>query len=177
MKNDLLYASNLGVHGFAFGFLDSKSTVDIDKTRYFADLCNSLGLDFTFHRAFDVVKDQTKALDDLIGCKVRRVLTSGGKITALEGVDQISKLVRQAQEGTIKVMAGAGVTEYNAATIVKSTGITEIHGTFKCRMPSAMALNTASPLDVLGETTDSVYTVDAERVNRVADLTTHDIME
>ena len=36
------------------------------------------GLDLTFHRAFDLIKDQRKALDDLVACRVRRVLSSGG---------------------------------------------------------------------------------------------------
>ncbi len=35
------------------------------------------GLDLTFHRAFDLVKDQRKALDDLVACRVKRVLSSG----------------------------------------------------------------------------------------------------
>lgn len=35
------------------------------------------GLDLTFHRAFDLVKDQRAALNDLVACRVRRVLSSG----------------------------------------------------------------------------------------------------
>ena len=40
--------------------------------------CCPAGLDLTFHRAFDQVKDQRQALDDLVACRVRRVLSSGG---------------------------------------------------------------------------------------------------
>ena len=42
------------------------------------------GLDFTFHRAFDMVRNQRQALDALISCGVPRVLTSGGAHTALQ---------------------------------------------------------------------------------------------
>ena len=42
------------------------------------------GMDFTFHRAFDMVRNQRQALDALISCGVPRVLTSGGAHTALQ---------------------------------------------------------------------------------------------
>lgn len=42
------------------------------------------GLDFTFHRAFDMVRSQRDGLEALIACGVPRVLTSGGAQTALQ---------------------------------------------------------------------------------------------
>jgi hypothetical protein len=45
--------------------------------------CCPAGLDLTFHRAFDQVKDQRQALDDLVACRVRRVLSSGGWVLLL----------------------------------------------------------------------------------------------
>lgn len=42
------------------------------------------GLDFTFHRAFDMVYSQREGLEALVSCGVPRVLTSGGAHTALE---------------------------------------------------------------------------------------------
>lgn len=44
----------------------------------------SVGLELTFHRAFDLVKDQRAALNDLVACRVRRVLSSGGEHQALQ---------------------------------------------------------------------------------------------
>ena len=41
-------------------------------------------LDFTFHRAFDMVRSQQDALEALVSCGVRRVLTSGSAQTALQ---------------------------------------------------------------------------------------------
>lgn len=41
-------------------------------------VCIPAGLELTFHRAFDLVKDQRAALNDLVACRVRRVLSSGG---------------------------------------------------------------------------------------------------
>ena len=42
------------------------------------------GLDFTFHRAFDMVRRQREALEALVSCGVPRVLTSGSAQTALQ---------------------------------------------------------------------------------------------
>lgn len=41
-------------------------------------------LDFTFHRAFDMVRRQREALEALVSCGVPRVLTSGSAQTALQ---------------------------------------------------------------------------------------------
>ena len=38
-----------------------------------------------FHRAFDCVKDEKTAINELIKLNVNRVLTSGLKATAIEG--------------------------------------------------------------------------------------------
>ena len=48
------------------------------------------GLDFTFHRAFDMVRNQRQALDALISCGVSRVLTSGGAHTALQVIPAVT---------------------------------------------------------------------------------------
>lgn len=81
----------------------------------------STGLDLTFHRAFDLVKDQRKALDDLVSCRVRRVLSSGGQQCVMEGLQQLAALVGEGG-GRISVMPGGGVSEENAATVVRVTG-------------------------------------------------------
>ena len=91
----------------------------------------------TFHRAFDVVRDQRAALNELIGCRVRRVLTSGGHSAAVKGIEQLSSLVSEAS-GRISIMPGGGLTEENAAMILQVTGAKEIHGTFRCSIPSTM---------------------------------------
>ena len=49
-------------------------------------------VDFTFHRAFDMVRSQGEALEALVSCGVRRVLTSGGSQTALQVMSPHPKL-------------------------------------------------------------------------------------
>lgn len=58
---------------------------------------------------------------------VERVLTSGGKPTAPEGLLELKRLQELGQTLNILIMAGSGVTIEGISTIVSRTGITEIH--------------------------------------------------
>jgi copper homeostasis protein len=102
----------------------------------------------TFNRAFDVVRDQRRALEDLIACRVPRVLTSGGQTSALQGLEHIRALVEQAN-GRIAVMPGGGITEGNAATVARCSGAAELHGTFRVGASSAMQYVHHPPLFAL----------------------------
>ena len=51
-------------------------------------------LPVTFHRAFDLIRDQEQGLEELMRLKVSRVLTSGGASTAIDGVERIASLGR-----------------------------------------------------------------------------------
>ena len=82
-------------------------------------------LPFTFHRAFDECHDQAAALDTLIALGAGRVLTSGGAPTAIEGVEQIGRLVRQSR-GRIEILPGGGVNAANVRTI-RDAGVRELH--------------------------------------------------
>jgi copper homeostasis protein len=136
-RADVLHAAAAGAAGIVAGFLTPTGTIDTDLTTDFVDLCAALNLNFTFHRAFDVVRDQQAALQALIGCRVPRVLTSGGHKTAYLGIEALSSLV--AEGGSrIAVMAGGGITEDNAATICECTGVRDIHGTFRRSMETGM---------------------------------------
>lgn len=138
IRQDTLNFISHGCNGIVFGFLNPDATIDESLTRHFRDLCYSLDVDTTFHRAFDVVKDQFSALDTLIDCKIPRVLTSGGHETAFQGAERIAQLVAHSEEGTIRIMPGGGITLTNAETIVECTGAQEIHGTFRRAIPSSM---------------------------------------
>ena len=113
-----------GADGFVIGSLTAIATVDERQTRELVDACG--GAPVTFHKAFDVARDQAAALEALIRCGVRRVLTSGGAPTALEGVPVLRALVRQAH-ARITVMAGGKVRAPNARAIVEGTGVGELH--------------------------------------------------
>ena len=63
----------------------------------------------TVHRAFDDVDDQLLALDVLVDAGVARVLTGGGRGTALDGADRVSARWSTHARGRISIMAGGKV--------------------------------------------------------------------
>ncbi len=124
MQYDLRVARELGADGVVFGILTPDGDVDVERMAALVALARPLQV--TCHRAFDMTRDPSRALEDLIGLGVDRVLTSGGENSALEGLDLIGELARQAR-GRIGVMPGGGITERNIGKIVAATAATEVH--------------------------------------------------
>ena len=125
---DVQICKQLGAKGVVVGFLDEKFCVDRAKTEKIANLCGDMEL--TFHRAFDICKDPIGGLETIIGCGYNRILTSGQKLTALEGMPFLKELKERAA-GRIKIMAGSGISAVNAMEIIKTTGVDEIHASCK----------------------------------------------
>jgi copper homeostasis protein len=137
MKYDVEEARRLGANGVVIGLLNPDGTVDTTRTAELIELARPLSV--TFHRAFDMSCDPHEALETLISLGLDRVLTTGQESSALEGLDLITELVRQAA-GRIIIMPGlsSGLSERNVAKIVAQSGAKEIHttasGTFDSRM-------------------------------------------
>jgi copper homeostasis protein len=124
MKRDVLIAKRLGADGVVFGLLKSDHTVDLERARYLIQLARPLRV--TFHRAFDLVADPLRALEEIINLGIERILTSGRAKTALDGLSLITRLV-QAAAGRVIIMPGSGITPQNVRTILAASGAVEIH--------------------------------------------------
>ena len=135
MKRDIQLAKEIGADGIVLGLLTPQGDIDRDRTAQLIALARPLNV--TFHRAFDMVADPLRALDDLIALGVDRVLTSGQRATAWEGVGLICELVAYA-EGRIGIMPGGGINEDNLAALVRETGVRECHVSGRTTVASAM---------------------------------------
>jgi copper homeostasis protein len=124
---DIEAARNLGVDGIVAGALTAEGRIAVAETRAFVEAAG--GLPVTFHRAFDVVVEPSQALEELIDIGVRRILTSGGKSTALDGADAIVKLVDQAGD-RIAIVAGGGIRENNVREVIERGRVKEVHSRF-----------------------------------------------
>jgi copper homeostasis protein len=80
----------------------------------------------TFHRAFDQVRDFSKALEQLVALGVSRILTSGGAASADDGADIVAELAGQSGERVI-VIAGGGVRAHNVGHILARSHVREVH--------------------------------------------------
>lgn len=126
MLTDIRTIRGLGAAGVVFGALTVERKVDEDVLRRV--LAVTEGLSVTFHRAFDETADQLASLR-LLGRypQVRRILTSGGKPSALEAVDQIRLLDRVSRELSITLLAGSGLTVESLGSFLRDTGVSEVH--------------------------------------------------
>lgn len=137
MLNDIAAMKKLGVQGLVLGALTAEGNIDVRTMQRLIEAAGSMQV--TFHRAFDMVRDPLRAMDEIIGLGVDRLLTSGQKTRAEEGVSLIQQLVVRA-DGRLSVMAGAGVNASNVRRIIEVTEVTEIHASASISRTSDFAL-------------------------------------
>ena len=132
MRKDIDMAKKAGADGVVLGVLTADGQVDVKRTKALVDYAAPLKV--TFHRAFDLTPDPVKALKDVIATGAERILTSGQKSTAPEGIELLARLSKEAN-GAIEIMAGAGVAAENAAAL-KEAGVHALHLTAKAIRPA-----------------------------------------
>jgi copper homeostasis protein len=124
MRRDIDTCGACGIDGIVLGILKSDGAIDIERTAGLIELARPMSV--TFHRAFDMCADPLKGLEDVIATGADRLLTSGLKNKAFEGIEMISQLVSQAGKRII-IMPGSGINESNIVEIAKITGAKEYH--------------------------------------------------
>ena len=130
MMDDAKVLLENGADGLAFGFLQENGEVDAEKTKAMCALIHSYGKEAVFHRAFDVTPDPFAAMETLIDCGVDRVLTSGQKAKAMDGMSLIGELQKRYGE-KIEILAGSGMNASNALEMIEKTGIHQVHSSCK----------------------------------------------
>ena len=126
IKKDIILFKDLGCKGIVSGILTKDKNIDIKRTRELIEL--SRPLEFTFHRAFDEVLNPIDGLHQLIEIKANRLLTSGQKNTAIDGIELIEKLIKISNKKII-IMPGSGINSHNIIEFKKIES-KEIHGSF-----------------------------------------------
>ena len=126
MLRDVRAVKAAGANGVVIGMLNARGEIDREQLARAIDAAD--GLAITFHRAFDEVRDQRRALDVLLGFDaVTNVLTSGGKPSVLDAEATIRDLVREASGSHCTVLAGAGLTVDAVAGFVNRTQVQAVH--------------------------------------------------
>jgi copper homeostasis protein len=132
MKRSVAVAKEEDMSGVVFGLLREDARVDVDRTSELVELARPLPA--TFHRAFDDTADLDEALEDAIRTGSARILTSGGKKSALEGAATLAGLVKAARDRII-IVPGAGISAANIANVAKQTGALEFHSGLSSALP------------------------------------------
>ena len=120
---DISIMKSLGCRGIVVGVLNKDSTLDENAMKDIIDIAQ--GMEITFHRAIDTVKDPFNLLKKLIDLGIDRILSSGQHPTALEGLDLLKKM-NQASSNRIEIMPGSGIHSANCMYF-KNAGFNSIH--------------------------------------------------
>jgi copper homeostasis protein len=169
MKLDIIHCKENGVSGIVTGVLLSEGSIDVERTRELIDLAKPMN--FTFHRAFDMVKDHFKALEQLIEIGADRILTSGGEQTAVMGKDLLKGLVEKAS-GRIVIMLGSGINHENILSLKTHTGAKEFHCSAKSLVRGRMEYQ--NPKIAMGGEENipefEFYEADSQKIRKIVSI-------
>jgi len=132
MKRSIASAKESGADGVVLGILTSDRRVDVARTHELVEMAKPLPV--TYHRAFDEAVDLHQALEDVIGSGAKRILTSGGAKSALEGAAVLAELIEAAGEKII-IVPGAGISAANIHQIAQRTTAREFHSGLSTALP------------------------------------------
>ncbi|PRB08514.1 copper homeostasis protein CutC [Microbacterium sp. MYb64] len=119
-----------GAGAVVVGALTADGAVDLRALERWRDAAGAAEL--VFHRAIDTVPEPAALVGDLLESGVSRVLTSGGAVRSIDGVDALRALVA-ASAGRLEIMAGGGVRVEDIPALT-TCGVDAIH--LSARHPS-----------------------------------------
>lgn len=125
IKEDIKVCKSLGAKGVVLGLLTKDKKIDFEVLSQLVELAKPM--EVTFHKAIDELEDPTLVIDELINIGVKRILSSGTKLTALEGKDMLNKMIEKAGDRLTIVVAGK-VTKENLPEISSLIPSKEYHG-------------------------------------------------
>ncbi|MBK6826168.1 MAG: copper homeostasis protein CutC [Chitinophagaceae bacterium] len=135
MLQDVKICQELGCDGVVIGMLNPDGSIATEDCKRLVDAAYPMGV--TFHRAFDRCLDPFEAMEQIIAMGCERILTSGQRPAAPDGVDLITKL-NQTADNRIIIMPGSGVRAENIKMLATKTGCHEFHSSLRGKLASIM---------------------------------------
>lgn len=128
MRQDVLYARSIGMNLVVLGILHEDRTVDIERTRELVECAGPM--EVTFHKAFDAALDLRAALRDVKQTGATRILTSGGKSSAVLGAPVVRDLLPDAGDQIGLLLCG-GISSATVRQVVDRSGVREVHAALR----------------------------------------------
>ena len=135
MVQEAQTAIELGADGVAVGGLTPSLDLHLTLLSSIASALPKCQL--VMHRAFDSVRDPLAALECLVELGFTRILTSGGGEFAIDGTDTLRRLSDLAN-GRIEILPAGGIAPSNAFAILRDSGASQLHGSFRIATPGEM---------------------------------------
>ncbi|KAH7410467.1 copper homeostasis protein CutC [Phaeosphaeria sp. MPI-PUGE-AT-0046c] len=124
MRHDIALFAPLA-SGFVFGILDKAGKVDVARNSELVDIAAPLPC--TFHRAVDEVScDVEEAVESVIACGFKSILTSGGGKSAEEGLEKV-RMMQEKFGSRVSLIVGGGVRSGNVDRIKSGAGVEWVH--------------------------------------------------
>ena len=129
---------NNGADGLVFGFLNSDGYIDYELTEKFVKFVNGR-CKTVFHKAFDVAKDNLEdSVKKLSEIGVTRILTSGKSKNALEGAENIKKMI---DLNLLEILPAGSIRIHNIDELQSKTGCNFVHTSAFETLSDKSALN------------------------------------
>lgn len=126
MKTSIEFCKQAGVPGVVFGALQPDHTLHIPVITTLTQLAKPMKV--VIHKAIDYTPDPVAALAQLLEIEgIDSVLTSGGAATALEGQENLKKMLALAGD-RLHIMVAGKVTQDNLGVIDELFHAREYHG-------------------------------------------------
>ncbi|HMQ07725.1 MAG TPA: copper homeostasis protein CutC [Saprospiraceae bacterium] len=126
MRESILNMISAGVSQFVTGALTATGEIDTETLEGIVEGLQNVH--FTFHKAIDRVVHPFRALETIDKISsFTSILTSGGKMTALEGADMI-RTMEMNWGNRFEIIAAGKITWMNLEDIRKKTGCKSFHG-------------------------------------------------
>jgi len=159
MKRDIMICRDLGCDGISVGAQKLNGEIDTVMLKRIVEWAGPM--DVTCNRAFDCAPDPFKALEDIISCGCKRILTSGLKSAAPDAGKLLGELV-EAAANRIIIMPGAGIKSTNIKNLVKESNAREYHGSAR-----KIAANPVTFLNKEVSDYGNVYITDEQEVRDI----------
>jgi copper homeostasis protein len=124
IKNSISTFKKAGADGFVFACMYTPQGINVLQNTELVELAGNLPC--TFHRAFDEMNDKDEAIEKIIKCGFKRILSSGKPGKAIENFELIKKLQNKYKD-QINIMPGGGIRSTNVQTFIDSGIFPEIH--------------------------------------------------
>jgi copper homeostasis protein len=124
MKNDILFCKANNINGVVFGALNEDKKINKAVNKELVELAGDMST--TFHRAMDECNNIQEAMNEIVSLGFNRVLTSGGKQNALEGI-KVLKPLQEEYHKNIIIIPGGGIRSSNVKEVIQQTNCTEYH--------------------------------------------------
>ncbi len=157
-----------GADGIVIGCLNADGGLAVPELKELTAHAGAMRI--TLHRAFDMCKSPFKAMEEAKVLGFHSILTSGQQSSCLKGIDLLRQLSKEAN-GSISIIAGAGINEAAVRTLLEETSITSFHMSGKRIVESEMSFhNPHVSMGIPGMSEYEIWQTDAGEISAVRKL-------